>query len=153
MPPPPLDARGLLPVGRHVCTLDEIHAAFCWDAHRLSLWNGLIEFLKVLTRESMVFPIGVDGSFTTDKERPADIDVVLDLRRAPEVAQVRGVLWFRQRRAEFRDNYHIDFCPNLPHDNDFTDFFQYVGTKTAHIKNLRREDRRGILIVEQWQLG
>jgi len=153
VPVPGLDERGLLPVGVHVCTLDEVRAAFCWDDHRSGLWANLGQFLTVLAAERMVYPICVDGSFTTDKIQPSDIDLVHDLSAASEEAQIKGILWFARRREEFKKRFNVDYCPNLPHNCDFQAFFQYVGTKTGHAKNLDHKALRGLLRVNEWRAG
>lgn len=153
MPVPALDGRGLLPKGLHDCTLHEVRAAFCWDAHRSALWGQLEDFLAFLAEEDMFYPICVDGSFTTDKAIPGDIDLVQDLRNAPENAQAKGVFWFAVKRDEFRKKYRVDYCPNLPNNNDFTAFFQYVGMKTAREKRLNEKELRGLLRVNEWLPG
>ena len=39
----------------------------------------------------------------------------------------------------------VDFWINLPDENDFSDFFQYLGVKTARYKGLDSAYRKGIL--------
>jgi hypothetical protein len=90
-------------------------------------------------------PVYVDGSFVTDKETPDDVDVVLDMRRASDDRQFLAFRSCRQGRDRFRRVYSVDFWINLPDENDFSDFFQYLGVKTARYKGLDSAHRKGIL--------
>ncbi len=41
--------------------------------------------------------------------------------------------------------YSVHFWINLPGRNDFSEFFQYIGLKNAHLKGLNPNDHKGIL--------
>ena len=142
---PDLDEHGLLPAGAHDCSVDEIVGTFGWNPHRRDLVRRLSDFLVREIRHRFSEPVYVDGSFVTDKETPDDVDVVLDMRRASEDRQFSAFRSWRQGRDRFRRVYSIDFWINLPGENDFSDFFQYLGVKTARYKGLDSAYRKGIL--------
>ena len=153
MPIPALDLHGFLPNGVHICTIEEIENTFCWNEHRSKIWRGGLKFLSKLITRDMDFPIYVDGSFITDKKLPGDVDIVLDLTQADDFKQFLGVKMFQSEREIIKMEYCVDFCPNLPGNNDFSAFFQYIGPKMATIKGLNDKYRKGILRVESWQTG
>lgn len=154
MPIPTLNHLGLLPGGVHVCTLSDIKENLCWNAHRANVWDGCLRFLDWIRPQGMgTVPIYIDGSFVTDKEIPGDVDVVLDLVDAHDLMRMQGLLWFFEKRPLFKEEFCVDYCINLPGENDFSHFFQYVGVKTASIKGLQPNDMKGILRVEQWTHG
>ena len=153
MPIPALDLHGFLPNGVHLCTIEEVENIFCWNECRLEIWRGGLQFLSELITRNMAYPIYIDGSFITDKKLPGDVDVVLDLTHADDFTQFLCVKMFQSERESIKARYHVDFCPNLPGNNDFSAFFQYIGPKTATIKGLNNKYRKGILRVESWQTG
>jgi len=95
---PSLDLQtGLLPLGRHVCTADEVEIAFVKDtsfsgsATRAAIWNDWNDALATLQSAVTVHAAWIGGSFTTSKLDPEDIDVTFiingtDMRQrsAPE---------------------------------------------------------------------
>lgn len=79
MPIPPLDQYGLLPVGVHDCTLDEIKTTFGLfqtSDRRPKLFQKLQE---LISEARFARSLLVDGSFVTAKPDPNDIDLVLVL--------------------------------------------------------------------------
>lgn len=84
MPVPALSGiPGCLPLGRYLCTLDEVQAAFvdaAWAAGsstRPEIWDHFGEARTMLTDqfgEDIVGLVWIGGSFTTDKLDPDDID-------------------------------------------------------------------------------
>lgn len=148
MPIPALDTRGLLPAGVHECSLDEVQAAFCWNAHRTALFQGLQDFITQRWR-----PLGIradfwiNGSFTRKKEFPEDIDLVADVSRVAE-ADMMPVILLHYAHASNKADFHIDFWfkhPMIPHD--LTAFFQYTGLKAAAELSLDAKHPKGILKV------
>lgn len=147
MPIPDFDQYGLLPVGIHQCSIKEVEARFGWNTHRKRLVGLLGNFLLQEVRTKFVQPFYVNGSFVTDKEEPNDVDVVLDMRLATDGEKWRALVLMQSRQEQFRQQYCVDFWINLPAQNEFSDFFQYVGTKTARFKGLNPRHRKGILRV------
>ena len=93
MPLPPLipgaDGYEVLPRGRYTCTLDELVAVFVDGrtdhAHRVGLVDDLQAYLGRLADIGLVLDsLWVDGSFTTAKVNPGDIDCspVVDAARS-----------------------------------------------------------------------
>jgi len=78
---PPLDD-GVLPTGIHDCTLDEIDSVFGRfqrTDHRMTLTKKLRQLIGELQFGKLAKELIVDGSFTTAKERPEDIDLLVIL--------------------------------------------------------------------------
>lgn len=74
MPIPELGANGELPVGIHTATVQEVENKFGKSSDRrkllmLGLKSAVEQFKQVDAKK-----IFIDGSFTTDKEEPNDID-------------------------------------------------------------------------------
>ena len=123
-------------------------ARFGWNPHRQRLAHSFGDFLDHEIRKAeFLEPVYVNGSFVTDKDAPDDVDVVLDLRLASDGRKWRGLRLMQKERDRFREQYYVDFWVNLPGENNFSDFFQYVGIKSAKFKGLAHTDRKGILRV------
>ena len=145
---PEFDQRGMLPVGVYECSLAEVAARFGWNPYRQRLVRSFGDFLvNEIRNAEFPDPLYVNGSFVTDKEKPEDVDVVLDLRPAGEDRAWRGLALMEKERKRFREQYDVDFWVNLPGQNNFADFFQYVGVKSAKFKGLAHTDRKGILRI------
>lgn len=147
MPIPDFDRYGLLPFGIHDCSMAEIDARFGWNEHRHHLVELLGKFLQHEIRPRFAQPFHVDGSFVTDKHVPNDVDVSLDMRTAHEQDMLQALMLMVRHKKQFRQQYKVDFWVSFPAQNDFSDFFQYVGTKTARFKGLHPRHRKGILSV------
>lgn len=79
MPIPALNQDGLLPVGIHDCTLDEIRArfgTFRGSDQRPRLLAKLEAFIAEARAAGLVRSVIVDGSFVTSKAEPNDIDLI-----------------------------------------------------------------------------
>jgi hypothetical protein len=159
---PPLDQRGLLPIGVHIASISEIEVAFAINSPRQHL---LAEFRLFLRERLVAVAADLDlfmcGSYLTDKAMPEDVDCMVPipvtmiathtnlmaLLNDGRTTTVKGAIW---------DQYRVHIWPNItgiPGVPDFAAFFQYVGHKSAAMKNLNATDRRGIVKVEQWTLG
>ncbi len=145
---PALDQHGLLPVGVHDCTWNEVEATFCWNIHRASVFAGLLDFL-----EQRWLPLNLhadfwaNGSFTRKKEQPADIDIVADLSALDDQAALPAIL-LSLRNKELKAAYKVDFWvkhPLVPHD--LTEFFQYAGLKASAELGIDAKQVKGILRV------
>lgn len=83
MPIPALDAHGLLPVGLHDCTIDEVEerfGQFTRSDRRVALMKQLRAYCGELRRVVQASFLVVDGSFVTSKDEPGDVDILLALR-------------------------------------------------------------------------
>ena len=93
-------------------------------------------------------PVYVDGSFVTDKEVPEDVDVVLDMTRATDEGRLSALNFMVAEQDRLQQDYSVHFWINLPGQNDFSAFFQYLRVKTARHKGLDPSHRKGILRLE-----
>jgi len=105
MPIPPLNAFGVLPAGRHDCTLPEIAASYTGNPHRLALWQSFAAFLQWTANQPRPESVLIDGGFTSDKPAPKDIDIVFDLSGCPALAQ--GHCRIGARSLDVRVGYAI----------------------------------------------
>lgn len=149
---PPLDRRGLLPPGEHVCTLQDIAARFARSTtRRQALWD---QFTLFVNRELLPWASGmslvVGGSFLSDKAEPDDIDATLRIPLTHVGSNVAAITTVGSESGmariflAYRVHFFVTF---LGFGNDFGAFFQYVGEKTAALRNLQEKDLRGVCIV------
>jgi len=145
LPIPKLNKNGLLPTGIHDCSIAEIEEVFCWNSHRLDLLGKFRSCFAREIRSQFLEPVYFDGSFVTDKDTPDDIDLVLELTRAPDAQKWQGLKFLRDHQKRLMADYRVHFWVNLPGADDFSHFFQYVGIKTASFKGLNPKHLKGIL--------
>ena len=95
MPIPNLNEHGLLPVGIHDCTFQELEEQFGQDRwvkapesssvrevlrqQRGRLCARLADYLAEVRRVGLEVEVLVDGSFVTDKPDPNDVDLIVVL--------------------------------------------------------------------------
>lgn len=67
--------------GFHTITIDDIKkicvSNFSKNHKRIELFDNFLKFLEILKEVNSKFEIWVDGSFTTEKEEPEDIDILI----------------------------------------------------------------------------
>ena len=154
---PQLDARGLLPAGCHVGTWAEIEEAFAtndWRRRRIAQFKLFVR--NELQPVAAGLELVLGGSYFSDKPDPGDIDCTVAvapvdlLQRADLLALSmdggKGRLW-----EKYKAEFYVTIV--IPGRNDFRLYFQYVGEKTAGLKNLSVTDLRGTVKVEPWILG
>lgn len=115
MPIPTLMANGELPPGIHIVTITEVETTFGQtnDRRRL-LMKGLKEALS-LFKTAHVSKVFVDGSFTTDKDEPNDIDgcwssIGVDEQKLdPRFWDFESTADFERKREEIKNEFGIDF--------------------------------------------
>jgi hypothetical protein len=79
---PALDEEGFLPPGIYDCTLDEIRerfGRFNGTEQRPNLYRKLEAFVNVTRSSNLGARLIVNGSFTSNKPDPGDIDLVVEL--------------------------------------------------------------------------
>jgi predicted nucleotidyltransferase len=72
----------VLPEGVYDCTLDEVRerfGRFQKSDSRLKLTDKLDQYLKAAKFSGIIVAVVVDGSYTTAKEEPEDIDLLISL--------------------------------------------------------------------------
>jgi hypothetical protein len=151
---PALDHRGLLPVGIHCCTLEQLELVFGGTLRRQQLVESLVKCTHLMHGAELAGDLIVNGSFVTDKLNPGDVELCLDVSRASVKVQANALLFHVQNHAKL-DRMGVDWYPNLPESEDglqrdFTRYFQYVGEKSAAMKRLDPRDLKGILKLAKW---
>lgn len=88
---PTLRADGALPPGQHhIINLDEVRAAFpAANARRQALESALSHLVEVIRRLGLGTELVIDGSYTTGKPEPSDIDLALLSTGATEAETLR----------------------------------------------------------------
>lgn len=84
MPLPALDPDGHLPDGVYDASLEEVGKRFgCFveSDRRVQLQAALVRFAAEARETDLVAALIVNGSFTTGKAQPADIDIIVVLRQ------------------------------------------------------------------------
>lgn len=148
MPIPNLTQFGVLPVGRHDCTLVEIEAVYTATEHRRALWADLQGFLAWVHPQPKPTSIYFDGSFTSDKTAPSDIDVVFDLDGCDKATQAHWWLVFATQRDALKRDFRVDFWVYVPGaPRDLRAFFEYVKLEEAVTRGMGPQDLKGLLRV------
>lgn len=86
---PELTIDGVLPVGVHDATLAEVEARFTSRGNidrRTELFKRFRSYLSDLRLTGLVLVVYVDGSFTTSKPAPTDIDLVIEVPAGYDLA-------------------------------------------------------------------
>jgi hypothetical protein len=147
MPIPPFDASGFLPAGIHECTALEIEATFCTNDTRKAIWAGFNGFLSWIQNQPQPSAILVDGSFTTDKAIPSDVDVVIEVSTLNLADQNTWIKFWSVSHKWAKNQFSTDFYPVVTNGSDFSAYFQYVKIEDALDKGLPLGGRKGILRV------
>jgi len=118
---------------------------------RAILWTSAQQYFSLL-RPFGVFPWAfIDGSFTTEKEEPGDIDVVL----ATEVQASLAIGHLQNGNAmrllnvpEVHEHFGVHvYTAFLPDDTYYVDLFQTFKPEEALARGLPKSATRGILKV------
>ena len=155
---PELNEHGLLPAGIHVCGFDQVKAIFGSSTpRRVELWEKLIRAVEKIRSIGLITSIYMDGSFTTSKPDPGDIDIVLEL--PPPSPQIQALIRTLDSSVlnifdqDFmKQNYDLDVWPwnpsvppNTPYDLIY--FFQTIRPALAQHIGVGPEFRKGILRI------
>jgi hypothetical protein len=141
MPIPPLDAHGLLPVGVHDCTLEEVKARFGAFQHsdqRPQLFQKLQALVAEASAAGFARSLLIDGSFATTKPNPNDIDLALVLPRTHDVrVDLPPAQYNLVSRRRVQKRYGFDIVAVRENTSEFDEavaFFQQV----RHQPDLRK---------------
>jgi hypothetical protein len=141
MPIPSLDAHGLLPVGLHDCTLEEIKVrfgAFQDSDQRPQLFQKLQALVAEARAAGFARSLLIDGSFATAKPDPNDIDLALVLPRTHDVgADLPPAQYNLVSRRRVQKRYGFDIVAVRENTVEFDEavaFFQQV----RHQPDLRK---------------
>jgi hypothetical protein len=140
---PDFDENGNLPPGVYRVSLEDVEARFTWNRRRRLLFRGLAEAVANLAAAG-VRTIWVDGSFTTAKEEPGDIDGCWDYSAAVEVDLLDPVfLDVNPPRERMKLRYGVDLL---------IAGMRLEGAEFQRVEDFFQSDRdgnpRGILVVE-----
>lgn len=108
---------GVLPLGVHQCTFEEVQnvfGRFNRSDQRLHLTDKLRQFISAARNSGIVRAVVVDGSYITAKPEPGDIDLILVLRADFDLAQeLRPFEYNIQSKRMVRRLYGFDVLPAL----------------------------------------
>ena len=145
MPIPDFEDAGLLPVGIHDCSLDEVRerfGKFQGTDRRCRLFERLEALIHQMKATGFFAAIIVDGSFVTDKGSPNDIDLILVLRPSHEMTlPLRPFEYNVVSRRQVRRQFGIDALitrEGRPEFSEYLGFFAGVRGKPNARKGLVR---------------
>jgi len=146
---PRLNRVGILDDGVYECTLDELKIAFGKGNPHPRRGELFIELVGVIN--DVLKPVGlkriyVDGSYTTDKEAPNDIDVAWSVHDIESETPVESALHILSMYAECRDKHGIDLLA-FGHSGGFSSLLTGLKAETAVQRGLPPGTRKGILEV------
>lgn len=136
---PGFQPNGLLEVGVHLATWSEIVQNFGLSGHRRNLLEqGTLKALRHL-RDAGVTDVWLDGSMTSEKDRPSDYDLCYAVWQA-DLGKLDPVLRSplastQDGRQGMRRKYRGDVLPQERPTGGFLEFFQQDhGTPKGIIK-------------------
>jgi hypothetical protein len=152
---PDLDEHGLLPQGIHEATLEEVRDSFVEAENRDrrgDIWEGFSSYLEFLRNFDPISIIYLDGSYMTSKEKPQDIDVIVELPSPQDFQAIsddpRSSRLFKKK--EMKRRFRTDpwpHYPGIPPESRILDLFQRLRHSTAHDLGLPPTHRKGIIKV------
>ena len=144
---------GVLPIGLHLCTLEEVVAAFGQfrrSDRRIRLTEQLIRYIYDAQVSGVVAAIIIDGSYVTAKDEPSDIDLIVALRADIDLAaEMRPMEYNIQSKAMVRKLYGFDVLPAIDGSETyqrFLDFFSRV--KLSDPDQQTSQERKGVLRID-----
>lgn len=131
---------GLLPVGEHLASWDEVVERFGWNAWRRRLLDGLADGLDLLAAAGCR-RVWLNGSFVTAKDEPGDFDVSWDMDGV-DVDKLDPILVdLTAGRRTQKARFGGEFLPNVEESGSglvFAEFFQLE----------RDGSRKGIVVLD-----
>jgi hypothetical protein len=121
---------GVLPVGIHPCTFEEIvnvFGRFNRSDKRPRLTERLKQYVFDASNSGIASAVIVDGSYITQKPEPSDVDLILVLRADFDLAQeLRPFEYNIQSKRMVRRLYGFDVLPardgSVAYDRYVSDF-------------------------------
>lgn len=145
MPIPDFDPHGLLPVGVHDCTLEEVAArfgVFRGNEQRPRLMAKLEAFITEARGAGFARWVLVDGSFVTAQPNPNDIDLVLVLPAThDDAADLPPMQYNLVSRRRVRSRHGFDLLVAAENTSEYDQavaFFAQVRGQRALRKGLLR---------------
>lgn len=156
MPIAPLDKFGLPPAGTEVCTVDELADAYAGATagHRRDLFNGFVEWRRLILAKNLPLQVFVGGSFTTSKERPGDVDVALKVWLPPPTRETLRALKALKElvhpdiaKARYSVDAHLFHDPLQDDETDMEKFLRRLRPEDAQRHGVPWDHVRGIYRV------
>ena len=144
---PDFDQNGNLPPGEHPCNWTAFTQHFAWNTHRAVLIGGLRAALTSL-HICGCQTAWIDGSFTTNKDNPGDIDVCYDTTDYAKLKQLEPTLLdFGQARARMKQKFGCECFPAaLPAEPNGITFLEFFQTS-------KNQEAKGIIRLNLNSLG
>jgi hypothetical protein len=131
---------GVLPVGEHQATWDQVVERFGWNTKRRALLDGLAEALELLEAVGCQ-QVWLNGSFVTAKHEPGDFDACWDTDGVDLDAIDPLFLYLSDGRSAQKRRFGGEFFPNVTEAASglaFAEFFQ----------NERDGSHKGIVVLK-----
>ena len=142
---PEFSLEGFLPPGVHACTMSELgerFGRFQRTDQRTRLFRHFEEFVRELQAAQLGVALIVNGSFTTNKLDPNDVDLILVLAADHDFSrQLRPFEYNVVSRKQVRKQYGFDLLVSAegrPELEEYIDFFAQVRGRPELMKGLLR---------------
>lgn len=113
MPIPDLNDNGHLPKGIYECSIEELEnrfGKFQSSDKRIKLFNSLKSYIEELKSTDSAKFLLIDGSFTTSKDSPSDIDLILVLNDEIDLNETVPPFKYNVRSKKYlKKHYPFDF--------------------------------------------
>ncbi|MCE1165936.1 MAG: hypothetical protein LWX07_11100 [Bacteroidetes bacterium] len=127
--------------------MEEIKQKFCYDNSktRKTLWNNFIGFYEWIIKAGVFNILYFNGSFTTDKIDPNDIDCVLILPDIITQEQKDNFDFNKLFNKKFiKSLYKID----LHLSNNVMELFQTIRVEDAVARRVDHNTKKGLLMIK-----
>lgn len=144
---PALSENGLLPLGIHLCTLDDVRQRFgrFQDTERRpKLFQKLQEYVGEVRAAGLIRALIINGSFVTGESSPNDIDLLLVVPTGHDFGADLGPAQYKVfHRQRVKRAYGLDVFvveENSSESEALIKFFQRVRLKPALSKGILKID-------------
>jgi hypothetical protein len=145
MPIPAFDEDGLLPLGVHLATLEEVRerfGAFQHSNRRPNLYRELEMFFREAQSTGFVEELIVDGSFVTGIAEPNDVDLIVALRGDHDFETVLRPFEYNviSKRSVLRRHGFDILSARVGSEtyNEYVEFFQRIRGRDDRKKGILR---------------
>lgn len=129
----------------------EVVAAFAYNERRKLIWAKFCELTELLKPINEVRVLYIDGSFTTDNEKPKDIDVVVEFTNFNKMIKLleqhRDLLDHDKVKQDYLTDLYMRSKQMPSFVPDLLGFFQYLRVEETVSRNMPRDAKKGILAV------
>ena len=144
---------GVLPEGVHLCTLEEVKKAFGQfrgTDRRIQLTERLARYFQAVESSGVVSAIVIDGSYVTNKEQPADIDLIVALRPSFDLSmEMRPAEYNIQSKTQVKRMYGFDVLPATDGSESYQRFLSFfTRVKPGDPEQVTSRIHKGVLRIE-----